>query len=157
MHSFIEYMGDLTPQDWALGSYVLGVFGLVALLLIVSFLLGGRDHGRAKQEPFESGVIPVGSARLRIPAKFYLVAMFFVIFDVEAVFLYAWAVSARQSGWAGLLEAAIFIAVLLVALLYIWRTGGLDWAPSRRNVEAHRWLRRSRAAGTPASGVTSEL
>jgi len=150
VHSFIEYMADLTPEDWAVGTYVLGVFALVALLLAVSFLLGGRDHGRAKQEPFESGVIPVGSARLRIPAKFYLVAMFFVIFDVEAVFLYAWAVSARQSGWAGLLDAAIFIVVLLVALLYIWRSGGLDWAPSRRNVEAHRWLRRTRAAETRA-------
>ena len=78
------------------------------------------------------GVVPTGGARLRISAKFYLVAMFFVIFDLEAVFLYAWAVSLRESGWPGFVEAAIFIAVLLVGLLYVWRLGGLDWAPKPR-------------------------
>jgi NADH-quinone oxidoreductase subunit A len=140
VHWFLEYLTNLTPEDWGLSVYVLAVFCLVAYLLGLSFLLGGRDRGRAKEEPFESGVVSVGSARLRLPAKFYLVAMFFVIFDVEAVFLYAWSVSARQSGWAGLLEAALFIGVLLIALLYVARAGGLDWAPSRRNVEAHRWL-----------------
>jgi NADH-quinone oxidoreductase subunit A len=141
LHWFIAYLANLTPADWGLSVYVLAVFCLVIYLLGLSFLLGGRGHGRAKQEPFESGVVSVGSARLRLPAKFYLVAMFFVIFDVEAVFLYAWSVSVRHSGWAGLLEAAIFVGVLLIALLYVGRAGGLDWAPSRRNVEAHRWLR----------------
>jgi len=76
--------------------------------------------------------VSVGSGRLRISAKFYLVAMFFVIFDLEAVFLYAWAVSLRESGWAGFIEAAIFIVVLLVGLVYVWRLGGLDWAPKPR-------------------------
>ena len=102
--------------------------------------LGGRDWGRAKNEPFESGVVSVGSARLRLSAKFYLVAMFFVIFDVEALFLYAWAVSVRESGWAGLIEVTIFIAVLLVGLVYLWRLGALDWAPEarrRRALRAH--------------------
>ena len=156
MRFLVEFVTRMEAESWAVIAYVAGVFGLAGFMLGASYLLGGRDHGRAKGEPFESGAVPVGSAQLRMPAKFYLVAMFFVIFDVEAVFLYAWAVSARQSGWAGLLDAAIFIAVLLVALLYIWRTGGLDWAPGRRNVEAHRWLRHTRAVETPASGVTSE-
>jgi NADH-quinone oxidoreductase subunit A len=123
---------NITPQSWGLATYVVAVFGLVGLMLGASYVLGGRDQGRAKEEPFESGVVSVGSAQLRIPAKFYLVAMFFVIFDVEAVFLYAWAVSVRQNGWTGFAMAAIFIVVLLAALLYVWRVGGLDWAPARK-------------------------
>ena len=70
---------------------------------------------------------PVGSARLRLSAQFYLVAMFFVVFDLESVFLFAWAVSFRQAGWAGYVEMAIFVAVLAVALVYLWRMGALDW------------------------------
>lgn len=98
----------------------------------VSYLLGGRDWGRAKNEPFESGIVSVGSARLRISAKFYLVAMFFVIFDVEALFLFAWAVSVRETGWAGFIEASIFIGILLIGLVYLWRLGALDWAPEKQ-------------------------
>jgi NADH-quinone oxidoreductase subunit A len=120
----------------ALSIYVAGVFGLVGLMLGASYVLGGRDHGRAKDEPFESGAISVGSAQLRMPAKFYLVAMFFVIFDVEAVFLYAWAVSARQNGSTGLAMASIFITVLLAALFYVSRVGGLDWGPDGKTVAA---------------------
>ena len=141
MHSLIANITRFAPQTWALGSYVVAVFAIVSLMLGLSWLLVGRNHGRAKGEPFESGVVSVGSAHLRISAKFYLVAMFFVIFDLEAVFLYAWAVSVRQSGWAGFVEAAIFILVLLAGLIYIWRLGGLDWAPTRKSIEAYRWLR----------------
>jgi NADH-quinone oxidoreductase subunit A len=126
-------MESLSPQAWALAIYTVGVLGLVGVMAGASYLLGGRDHGRAKDEPFESGAIGVGSALLRMPAKFYLVAMFFVIFDLEAVFLYAWAVSVRQNGWTGFASAAVFILVLLAALLYVWRAGGLDWAPRRKS------------------------
>ncbi len=146
MHSLSAYITRFAPQTWALGVYVVAVFAIVGLMLGLSWVLGGRNHGRAKTEPFESGVVPVGSARLRISAKFYLVAMFFVIFDLEAVFLYAWAVSVRQSGWAGFVEATVFIAVLLIGLLYIWRLGGLDWAPTRNSIEAYRWLRHPQPA-----------
>src|SRR5580698_4137376 len=116
-------------MNWELVVYVVAVLGLVGLMLGASYLLGGRSYGRAKQEPFESGAVAVGTALLRMPAKFYLVAMFFVIFDLEAVFLYAWSVSVRQNGWAGFAMATIFIAVLLAALFYLWRMGALDWAP----------------------------
>jgi NADH-quinone oxidoreductase subunit A len=119
-------------QHWSLGIYLLGVAGLCAFMVGVPVWLGGRDHGRAKTEPFESGVVSVGGARLRFPAKFYLVAMFFVIFDAEALFLYAWAVSARESGWPGFFEATVFILILLAGLIYIWRIGALDWAPKAR-------------------------
>ena len=98
----------------------------------VAALLGGRAYGRAKNRPFESGIDSVGNARLRFSAKFYLVAMFFVIFDVEALYLFAWSVSVRESGWVGFIEATIFITLLLVGLIYLWRIGALDWAPKKR-------------------------
>jgi NADH-quinone oxidoreductase subunit A len=77
--------------------------------------------------PYESGILPTGSARLRIDVKYYLVAMFFVIFDLETVFLFAWAVAFRELGWAGYIEALVFIVVLVVALVYLWKVGALDW------------------------------
>jgi NADH-quinone oxidoreductase subunit A len=119
-------------HNWSFGVFLLGVAGLCAFMLGASYLLGGRDWGRAKNDPFESGVVSQGGARLRLSAKFYLVAMFFVIFDVEALFLYAWAVSARENGWIGFIEVTIFILVLLVGLIWLWRLGALDWAPAAR-------------------------
>lgn len=74
-------------------------------------VLGGRARARSKNVPFESGIDSVGSARLRLSAKFYLVAMFFVIFDVEALYLFAWSTSIRESGWVGFVEAAILFCV----------------------------------------------
>lgn len=124
-------MGDVLNL-FSLAFYVVCVFGICMVMLSASWLLGGRTWGRAKNEPFESGVVGVGTARLRFSAKFYLVAMFFVIFDVEAVFLYAWAIALRQAGWAGFVEATIFIFVLIVSLVYLWRIGGLEWAPDAR-------------------------
>lgn len=128
----MEFLTAFTPQTWAFGIYVGAVLFVVALMVGLSSVLGSRNNGRAKNEAFESGVVGVGGGHLRFSAKFYLVAMFFVIFDLEAVFLYAWAVSVRESGWAGFIEACIFIGVLLIGLVYVWRLGGLDWAPKTR-------------------------
>ena len=122
----------LLTHNWGFAVFLLGVFALIAFMLGVSSLLGSKAWGRSKNEPFESGMLPTGTARLRFSAKFYLVAMLFVIFDVEALFLFAWAVSVRESGWAGLIEASIFIAILLAGLVYLWRIGALDWAPEAR-------------------------
>ena len=144
MHFLIENL-PRSPQTWAFLVYTAAVLFVVLLMLGLSWVLGGRNTGRAKNDPFESGVVSVGSGRLRISAKFYLVAMFFVIFDLEAVFLYAWAVSLRATGWAGFIEASIFIVVLLVGLAYIWRLGGLDWAPKPRLQR----LREAQAAAAP--------
>lgn len=124
---------DTIAHNWAFAVYVVGVIGISVIMLILPPLLGGRAWGRAKEEPFESGVVSQGSAHLRFSAKFYLVAMFFVIFDVEALFLYAWAVSLKESGWTGFIEAVIFIVVLLAGLFYLWRIGALDWAPAQRH------------------------
>lgn len=123
---------DIAVQHWAFAIYVIAAICLCLVMIGLAALLGGRAHGRAKNKPFESGVESVGNARLRFSAKFYLVAMFFVIFDVEALYLFAWSVSVRESGWVGLIEAAIFIGLLLVGLLYLWRIGALDWAPKKR-------------------------
>lgn len=125
-----------SPDYWSLAIFIIGVIGMCAFMLFVPVWLGGRTWGRAKNEPFESGVVGQGTARLRFSAKFYLVAMFFVIFDVEALFLYAWAVSAREAGWPGFIEVTIFILILLVGLIYLWRLGALEWAPEARRRRA---------------------
>jgi NADH-quinone oxidoreductase subunit A len=124
---------------WPLVVFFFGVLTVVAGMLVVSYLLGERHEDRATGFPFESGITTTGSARLRISAKYYLVAMFFVIFDLEAAFIIAWAVSAREAGWLGYIEIVVFIAVLLAALAYLWRTGALDWGPgSPRELRAPR-------------------
>ncbi|MDE3735198.1 MULTISPECIES: NADH-quinone oxidoreductase subunit A [Pseudomonas] len=128
-------MSDATAiisHNWGFAVFLLGVVGLCAFMIGVSSLLGSKSIGRSKNDPFESGMLPTGTARLRLSAKFYLVAMLFVIFDVEALFLFAWSVSVRESGWAGFIEATIFIAILLAGLVYLWRIGALDWAPEGR-------------------------
>jgi NADH-quinone oxidoreductase subunit A len=106
---------------------------LIAGVVAVSYIVGERHKAHAANEPFESGIVTVGLARLRLAAKFYLIAVFFVIFDVEAVFLFAWAIAFRELGWAGYIEAVIFIAVLGAALTYLWRLGALDWGPARHS------------------------
>lgn len=128
----------MSAETWAIAVYVAATFAIIGIMLLGSWLLGGRAWGRAKEEPFESGVLGAGSTRLRLSAKFYLVAMFFVIFDLEAVFLFAWAISLRESGWPGFIEASIFIFVLIASLAYLWRIGGLEWAPDGRRKLAER-------------------
>lgn len=120
-------------EIWAISLYIIGVIGLCTLMLGVAYFAGGRAKARYKNTPFESGVAPVGTSRLRFSARFYLVAMLFVIFDVEALYLMAWAVSVRENGWGGFIEAVIFIVVLLVGLFYLVRVGALNWTPKRSN------------------------
>lgn len=126
---------DLLARYWATGSFVVATLGLCAFMVGASSLLGGRSHGVSKSLPFESGVVGTGDARQRFSVKFYLVAMLFVIFDIEAVFLFAWAIVIPEVGWYGFWGATVFILILLAGLLYDSRTGALDWAPeaSRRH------------------------
>ena len=112
---------------WPLGAYFAIVIALVVLLLGLSALLGERHQERATGLPYESGIASTGSARLRFGASFYLVAVFFVIFDLETAFIYAWAVALRDIGWAGYVEGVVFVGILLAALVYLWRLGGLDF------------------------------
>jgi NADH-quinone oxidoreductase subunit A len=112
---------------WALAAYLVAVVLLISAVIVISSVLGQKHKDRVTGEPFESGILPTGSARLHFSAKFYLVAMFFVIFDLEAVFVFAWAVAVPELGWTGYIEISIFIIVLLAALIYLWRLGALDW------------------------------
>ena len=96
--------------------------------------MGGVWGGRKKKteeklRPYESGIIPTGDARLHYPVPFYLVAIFFLIFDVEGAFIFAWAIAHGKLGWAGWLQISFFIVLLLLGLFYVWRKGGLDWGP----------------------------
>ncbi|MCH4248749.1 NADH-quinone oxidoreductase subunit A [Acinetobacter populi] len=129
-------MSAITPYDWATIAFVIGVAFLCAFMLTVPLLLGGKSWGRAKQDQFESGVVSAGGARIRLSAKFYLVAIFFVVFDLEALYLYAWSTSVREVGWIGFTTAAVFILVLLIGLVYEMSTGALNWAPSDRRKAA---------------------
>ena len=117
---------------WPFGLYFLIVIALVVAMLALSYILGQRHQDRATGSPFESGIVSEGTARVRVSAKFYLVAIFFVIFDLESVFIYAWAVAGRDLGWPAFWEMVIFIGILAATLIYLWRIGALDWSPSRR-------------------------
>ncbi len=116
---------------WPLLVYFGLVIILVAGMLGVSYVLGQKHKDRATGEPYESGMIATGSARIRFDVKFYQNAMFFVVFDLETMFILAWAIAARQAGWAGFIEILVFIVVLLAALLYLWRINALDWRTPR--------------------------
>lgn len=138
MDVIIARITQLGPEFWSTAFYIVAVFGICAIMLIGSFVLGGRAGARAKNEPFESGVVSASPERLRLSAKFYLVAMFFVIFDVEALYLYAWAVSVKEAGWAGWIEAFVFIFILTASLVYLARIGALDWTPHQKKRRAAR-------------------
>lgn len=119
---------------WPFLIYALSVVALLSVTLGAAWFLGSRTrHTSATDLPFESGVVPVGSApETRLSIEFYLIAMFFVIFDLETIFIFAWAVAFFELGWPGYFGAAAFIVILLVALIYEWRTGALDWGVMRR-------------------------
>ena len=121
-------------SPWAPGVFGLCVFAamvaiITMVLLFLSSWLGLKKAHPEKQRAYESGIIPTGSARLRYPVPFYLVSIFFLIFDVEGAFIFSWAVSARELGWSGWLQISFFIFVLLLGLVYIWKKGGLAWGP----------------------------
>ena len=122
-------LNDQAENLSVLGLYFLVVLLIVASMLGLSYILGQRHTEPTTGSPYESGILSEGSARVRLAAKFYLTAMFFVIFDLEAVFIFAWAVVARELGWTGYGELAVFVAILVAALAYLWRLGALDWSP----------------------------
>ena len=120
---------------WPLIVYFAAVVVLVTVMIALSYILGERHREKQTAEPYESGIVSTGTARVRFDIKFYLIAMFFVIFDLEAVFIYAWAVTIRETGWPGYLEMLLFIGILAAALAYLWRLGALEWGTfQKRNV-----------------------
>lgn len=107
--------------------YLALVLAVVLAMLALSYFLGQRISRPGKDLPFESGIISVGSAHFKTSVHFYLPAILFIIFDLEVVFLFSWAVAVRETGWTGYIEICIFISILAVALFYLWRIGALDW------------------------------
>jgi NADH-quinone oxidoreductase subunit A len=103
-------------------------------MIILSWYLGERHKEKKTGEPYESGIAPTGNARLRFSSHFYLIAMFFVIFDLEAAFIMAWAVSFRELGIAGYLGMVVFIGILMVVLVYELRIGSLDFGPQSKKI-----------------------
>jgi NADH-quinone oxidoreductase subunit A len=121
-------------SEWSLGIYFAAVIVLATLILIISHLIGERHSDPETGSPYESGILSQGSARVRLSAKFYLVAMFFVIFDLEAVFILAWAIAGRELGWPGYWAVVVFIGVLVAVLIYEWRMGALDWGSTKGRI-----------------------
>ncbi len=119
------------PGFLSLALYALMVFALVAVLLFLATRVGRKKPDFEKLKAYESGITPTGSARLRYPVPFYLIAAFFLIFEVEAVYIFSWAIAAEPLGWAGWLQITFFILVLLLSLFYLWGKGGLEWGPTR--------------------------
>jgi len=107
--------------------HILAVAIVASAIVTLSWILGKRRPTRAKLSPYECGMVPVGDARERFSVKFYLVAMLFILFDVEAVFLYPWAVILRDLKMFGFWEMMVYIAIVLVGFFYVWKKGVLDW------------------------------
>lgn len=105
------------------------VFSLVGAILGLSFFLGQHHKERATNEPYEGGILSAGSARLRFSSQFYLIAMLFVIFDVETIFIFSWAIAFRELGWVGYTGVVVFIILLFIVLIYEWRNGALNFGP----------------------------
>ena len=131
-------MNEVSASDvsslalWPLVVYFAAVIALVLTMLGLSWMLGQRRANAATNDPFESGVVSVGNAQGRISVDFYLIAIFFVIFDLETVFIFAWAIAFYELGWQGYFSMLVFVAALVVALIYGWRSGALEWGIKTR-------------------------
>jgi NADH-quinone oxidoreductase subunit A len=119
----------LTPLQtyFPIGVVLLVAVGQAFLLLTLANTLGPRRPSLVKAAPFECGSVPVGSARDRFGVKFYVVALLFIVFDIEAVFLFPWAVLFTELGWAGYVEMAFFVSTVVLGLVYVWKKGVIDW------------------------------
>lgn len=118
-------MGQALAELWPILLYFSFTLFLLAAVMGASSLLGPRGQGHSTHLPYESGILSLGGARVKFANHFFLYAIFFVIFDLETLFLFAWAISFEQVGLAGFIEAVVFIGILLVALVYLWRIGAL--------------------------------
>jgi len=119
---------------WPFLAFAIAVISLVAIMIGLSFILGERHKEKATDEPYESGIPPTGDARLRFSSGFYIIAMFFVIFDLDAAFIMLWAVSFRELGLSGYIGILIFIGLLVVLLIYELSIGALDFGPDGKKI-----------------------
>ncbi len=130
----MEVSIENTVPLWPLFLYGTIVLVLVVVMLGLSSVLGQRHKERATNEPYEGGILSAGSARLRFSSQFYLIAMLFVIFDVETIFIFSWAIAFRELGWFGYVGVSVFVILLFVVLIYEWRNGALDFGPDGKKI-----------------------
>jgi len=120
---------ELTSQIneiWPIAAYFVILVAMLIFMMVLSYFLGPKTKSRAKNTPYESGIVSVDNNKTRFGNHFFLYAIFFVIFDLETIFLFAWVIAFDEVGWLGFIEASIFILVLLVALIYLIRIGALE-------------------------------
>lgn len=122
------------PTLWPFLVYGILVLLLAGGMLFISHFLGERHQEKETDEVYEAGITATGTARYLFPVHFYLIAMFFVIFDLEAVFIISWAIAVRDIGWGGYLAIVIFVAILVTVLIYEWRIGALDFGPQGKKI-----------------------
>lgn len=122
------------PASPSLLIYAALVILTITAMLGISYFIGQKHREKSTDNPYESGIKVTDSARLRFPVKFYIAAMFFVIFDLEVVFIISWAIAYEALGWAGYVAMAIFVGVLAIVLVYEWRTGALDFGPQGKKI-----------------------
>lgn len=135
--------GENTTLLWPFLVYGAIVFSLVLIILGLSYILGQHHNDRATSEPYEGGILSTGSARLRFSSQFYMIAMLFVIFDVETIFIVSWAIAFRELGWYGYFGVLAFIVLLVLVLIYEWRNGALDFGPDGKKIlQAYKKLNR---------------
>jgi NADH-quinone oxidoreductase subunit A len=118
------------PGIFSLTVYAILVLAFVASQLFLASWLGEKKKTQEKLRSYECGIIPTGTARLRYPVPFYMVAIFFLLFDVEGAYIFTWAIAWEKLGWPGWLQISFFIVLLLLGLVYIWNKGGLEWGPA---------------------------
>jgi NADH-quinone oxidoreductase subunit A len=131
-----------TIYFWPFLVYAVAAFGIAGIMIGLSYILGERHKEKTTGEPYESGIPPTGGAHLRFSSHFYLIAMFFVIFDLDAAFIIAWAVSFRELGFPGYIGVAVFIIILVVVLLYELGIGALNFGPDGNKILRHKYRRR---------------
>jgi NADH-quinone oxidoreductase subunit A len=133
-----------TTTAWPVAVFAIAVFGLTGVILLLTHVLGERHGDLGTGDRYESGIEPASPLPRRLSIEFYQLAIFFVVFDIEAVFIIAWAIAARRLGWAGYLEVLFFVVLLLAGLIYLWKEGALDWGPGSRARRARREAERER-------------
>ena len=121
---------NLTYPELYFPVLVQGVLAIIiaAALIIISYAFGKKVRNKIKDTPYESGIVPTGDARRRFSVKFYLVAMLFILFDIEAIFLYPWAVVYRELKMFGFIEMLVFVVLILSGFFYVWKKGALEWS-----------------------------
>jgi len=128
----ISFLSPWEPGILTLALFALLSLILVTVLLLISNWLGEKKPNPEKLRPYECGIIPTDTVRSRYPVAFYLIATFFLIFDVEAAYIFSWAIAFERLGWSGWLQISFFIFILIIGLFYIWKKGGLEWGPKPR-------------------------